>query len=67
MKKAVKSLIILWIIFFFGLFSGEWLLDFIFGFYRDSLKAELMQSLFVGFFCAFMIVINQKSLRNLFN
>ncbi len=64
MKNKFKLFFFILIIFSFGLFFGEFLLDTIINSERDSLKIEIRDSVLTAIIVSLLITIGYKSLKN---
>lgn len=63
MKKVILSFLFLFGVFSIGIFGGEWLIDQLFSSTRDSMKTEIIQSIFIGFFVALLFIFSNKILK----
>lgn len=63
--KGAKAFILFWVVFSTGLFFGEWLLDVILNSKRDTISGEARDAVLVGLIVAFLLVVQQKSLKKI--
>jgi|TARA_B110000240_G_C13470123_1_gene440564 hypothetical protein len=64
MKNKFKLFLVILVIFSFGLFFGEFLLDTIINSERDSLNIEIRDSVLTAIIVSLLITVGYKSLKN---
>ena len=64
MKNKFKLFFFILVIFSFGLFFGEFLLDTIINSERDSLKIEIRDSVLTAIIVSLLVTVGYKSLKN---